>query len=263
MNATATNANPRLARTPYQGAAQILVFNWRMYAGTATAVCVAFAVWPVEGVWAHVATLAFAMPAIFWIATSIAVSHYLYDRYPLYDFGWLQETLDAMPRRWINLHAGLDETSTLIEARFGGARGEVVDIFDAQTMTEPSIRRARQRNGTAAPAMRARFDALPFDDARFDAAFLIFAAHELRRHEERVRLLREVARVLDAGGELVLMEHLRNGWNYAAFGPGALHFFSRRAWTRAAHEAGLKLKSEFTRTSFVRVFVMRRARCEC
>jgi SAM-dependent methyltransferase len=230
-----------------------------MYAGTTAGVLVAFAVWPVAGAWIRAAVLAFVLPAVFWLVTSTAVSHYIYDRSGLYELSWLRDELVAMPKRWINIHAGLDETSALMKEVFAGAEGCVVDIYDPRILTEPSIRQAHERKQAVKTAIAARFDALPFSDARFDAVFLIFAAHELRRHEERVRLFREVARVLDACGELVLMEHMRGVWNFAAFGPGTLHFFSRRAWLKAAREAGFAVRREFNRTPFVRVIVLRRA----
>jgi len=260
MNTTAMHAQAAPARRRFQGVMQILVFNRRMYVATAAAVCVVLAAWPVAGVWVRAILLTFAVPAAFWTLSSIAVSYYVYDCFALYDFNWMRKELATTPKRWINIHAGLDETSELLEEVFAGAEGCVVDIYDPRTMTEPSIRQAYKRSKAARTTIGARFDALPFRDARFDAAFLIFAAHELRRHEERMRLFKEVARVLDAHGELVLMEHMRGGWNFAAFGPGALHFFSRREWLKAAAEAGFAVRREFTRTPFVRVMVLRRAR---
>lgn len=257
MNAMAINTHAAPTRGRYQGIAQILVFNWRMYAGTVAGVCVALAAWPIAGAWVRTATLAFVLPAVFWMVASTAVSHYVYDRSGLYELNWLRLELVALPKRWINIHAGLDETSALLEEVFAGAEGRVVDIYDPRTMTEPSIQQAHRLRTAAAPG--ARFDELPFKDAWFDAAFLIFAAHELRQHEKRVRLFKEVTRVLDVEGELVVMEHMRGVWNFAAFGPGALHFFSRRAWLKAAREAGFEVRSEFTRTPFVRVLILRRA----
>ncbi len=86
----------------------------------------------------------------------------------------------------------------------------------------------------------------------------MFAAHELRRHEARVQLFRELARVLRPGGEVALVEHLRDWANFLAFGPGFLHFFSKRSWRRAADAAGLQVRTDWSMTPFVHVFMLRR-----
>jgi len=51
--------------------------------------------------------------------------------------------------RWVNIHAGLDETSNLLTALFPFAEGKVLDIFDSREMTEPSIEQARRTTPTS------------------------------------------------------------------------------------------------------------------
>jgi ubiquinone/menaquinone biosynthesis C-methylase UbiE len=125
-------------------------------------------------------------------------------------------------------------------------------------MTETSIRQARQIKRGAIPAMPARYYDLGFGANSFEAAFSIFAAHELRSHNQRVRLFEEISRVLVPSGEFVLTEHSRDLWNLLAFGPGFLHFFSRREWQNTASGAGLSLRTKFSMTPFVHVYILRK-----
>lgn len=250
--------NTLLNRGPYQGVLQILQFNSRKYFAAVAGILAAASAWPLVGSAGRLAILLVVTPALFWAISSLIVSHYVYDRFPLYDFRQIARLLNEAPRRWINIHSGWDETSELLDGAFPGASGQVVDIFDAHLMTESSIRRARRINHSAIPARPGRYDALPFDAGSFDTAFSIFAAHELRRHKQRVCLFREIARVLCPCGELVLMEHARDWRNFLAFGPGFLHFFSPRAWRNAALEAGLNLHAEVTMTSFVHIYILRK-----
>jgi SAM-dependent methyltransferase len=248
------------ARKPYQGVMQILHFNWRIYLATAAGVFAAALAWPLlphAGRWLLALCGA---PALFWMVASLAVSHYVYDCFPLYDLHWLQRALTRAPRRWINVHAGWDETSRLLQAIFPDAIGEAVDLFDPGVMTEPSIRQAHRINHSVIPSTPARYDALPFESATVDAAFVIFAAHELRHRKQRVKFFSEIARVLTAGGECLVIEHARDAWNFLAFGPGFLHFFPQREWRRATQLAGLAMRRELLLTGFVHVFILRRAR---
>jgi SAM-dependent methyltransferase len=80
----------------------------------------------------------------------------------------------------------------------------------------------------------------------------------MRHHDQRVKLFKEIARVLAPDGEFALMEHSRDWRNFLAFGPGFLHFFSQRAWRTAASDAGLALRTEFSITPFVHVYILRR-----
>jgi hypothetical protein len=243
-------------RTPYQGLLQILHYNRPFYTRTLAGVITAtvLAIWLPFTVRALLLLAAGA--AVFWMCSSLFVSHYIYDRSNLYSLRWLEECLSQPPVRWVNIHSGIDETSQIISSMFPGSQGQVFDIYDPQEMTEPSIEEARRI--TRAPFAGTNWRALPAPDQWFDSAFLIFAAHELRRHEARVQLFREVDRVLRIGGELILVEHLRDTANFLAFGPGFLHFFSGRTWQHAADAAGLRIRLHRTLTPFVHVFVLGR-----
>jgi SAM-dependent methyltransferase len=243
-------------RAPYRGLVQIFHYNRPFYIRTLTGVVtmVILAMWLPFIVRALL--LLAAAAAVFWTCSSLLVSHYIYDRSPLYGFRWLKECLSRPPARWVNIHSGIDETSQVISSMFPGSQGQILDIYDPREMTEPSIEEARRI--TKAPFAATDWRALPAPDQSFDAAFLIFAAHELRRHEARVQLFREVDRVLRIGGELVLVEHLRDVPNFLAFGPGFLHFFSGRTWQHAAEAVGLRIRLHRTLTPFVHVFVLGR-----
>jgi len=245
-----------MTRTTYQGLRQIFNYNRPFYVRTVSGVIAIV----ILSAWLPLALRALLLiaagAALFWTVSSLAVSHYVYDRSAFYTLGWLPGCLSRPPARWINIHSGIDECSPGIASMLPGSEGQIVDIYDPYEMTEPSIEYARRL--TAVSSLTADWRALPAPDQQFDAAFLIFAAHELRDHTARVQLFREVARVLRAGGELVLVEHSRDWANFLAFGPGFLHFFSERTWRNAGNAARLPRRLHRTLTPFVHVYVFGR-----
>ena len=230
---------------------RILRFHWQKYTATLVTVAAVPLLPPPYRAPAAVA----AIPAIFWFAASLMVSWYVYDRGPLADDHWLRRCVLHPPGRWLNLHAGLDYASPALAALFPSAEGQTLDIFDPREMTEPSIVQARRIVHAPPGAPTGVWSSLPVATASVDAAFVIFTAHELRRPESREKLFRELARVLRPGGEIVVVEHLRDWRNFLAFGPGFLHFLPKRAWRTAATAAALRIARTFTITPFVRVFV--------
>ena len=127
---------------------------------------------------------------------------------------------------------------------------QVVDFYDADTMTEPAIARAR--------AGRRHGDPLAEIQSGLDAAFVVLAAHELRTREGRAAFFRRVGGALAPGGRLVLLEHLRDPQNALVYGPGALHFLPRTAYLAAFEDSGLELLEERAMTPFLRLFVLGR-----
>ena len=99
-------------RGPYQGVLQILQFNRRMYLIATAGIVAAALAWPFLPSPGRIALLLSVIPGMFWMASSLVVSHYIYDRFPLYDFRWIVRLSTRAPRRWINIHSGWDETSS-------------------------------------------------------------------------------------------------------------------------------------------------------
>lgn len=254
------SAADRASRGPFEGLLQIVRYNWNLYIA-ALLVCA-----PVVGLVLaiHLPTAVAALlilgatAAVFWLALSLAVSYYVYDRSDLYRWQWIRDRVASNPRHVVNIHAGLDETSLALQEMYPAAEVTILDIYDPAEMPEPSIARARRDARSALAAVKADFRRLPLPNASTDLATVIFVAHELRRPASKEAFFRELERVIKPGGSILLVEHVRDAWNLLAFGPGAFHFFPRREWLRVAATTGFELSTEISRTVFVRALVFRR-----
>ncbi len=203
-----------------------------------------------------------ALTMAFWTLSSLLVSWYVYDLVGVTRWTWLRAHLRTPPQKWVNIHAGLDESTSALKSLFPDSESVVIDMYDPAEMTEPSIARARRIYPAAEPFLRGSFNHLPLPGGDHDRAFLLFAAHEVRTSEHRNQLFRETSRVLKHSGQVVLVEHLRDWPNFLAFGPGFLHFHSGRTWRKDIHDAGLVVERESTVTPFVHCFILRKAN-EC
>ena len=251
----------RAPRGQFDGVLQIVRYNWSLYiVAVLVSTLVVFLVDVVHPPAALAGLLILgALAAIFWLALSLAVSHYVYDRSDLYRWEWIRDRVAPGPRHVVNIHAGLDETSLALRAMYPAAEVTILDVYDPAEMPEPSIARARREARSTLESVTADFRRLPLKTASADLVTVIFVAHELRTAASKEAFFREASRVIQPGGRLLLVEHLRDGWNLATFGPGALHFFPRHEWLRVAGATGFQLVEEFSRTVFVRAFVFLRA----
>ena len=245
------------ARRPLQGTFQVLRLNWSQYAagllalGAAGTLATTLAAHPLVrvGAWVVAGVTGWLLVA------SVVASWWVYDRAGLYDWHWLVGALPSAPGRWAVLHAGFDEAGPGLRALLAEPPAAVLDIGAELPRWTASLRRARGR--VRGPRDQGAWvDALPLAGAGVDTAFVIFAAHELRRRVDRDALFAELARVLAPGGTVVLVEHARDLANALVFGPGALHFLPRREWLRVSAGAGLAPLAELHLTPFVRGWLL-------
>ncbi len=256
MNATTPKSKPR---GEFQGVGEVFRFNWPRYLAAAVVIgasLFALQVLRLPNALRMACYLGLALVA-WWSAASLIASYWVYDGSSLMRWEWLKHELPIPPNRWLNIHAGLDESTPQFREFWPDAFGETVDIFAPAEMTERSIARARADADTQ--SARVKYDCLPFGPNEFDSIFILFAAHELRQPAARRAFLNEARRVLAPGGRAVLVEHLRDAANFSIYGPGFLHFHSPQTWHADLAAAGLKVDREFPFTPFVRVFILKKS----
>lgn len=244
-------------RGPWDGMMAIVHFNWPFYAVALMVLLASIAGLFAGGAIALVSGMA-VLGCLWFLIGSLGVSHWVYDISDLYRWAWLSRALGHQsPENILLCHSGFDEASEMMKPRLPAATWTVLDHFDAATMTEASIRRARKRFPPTPGTIAAPYDRWPLADGTQDVVFGLLAIHELRTEAERVAWFREAGRCLEADGSVVLVEHVRDAANFLAFGPGFLHFHSPALWRNSWVAAGLVQSDEFPITPFVRVFVLK------
>jgi ubiquinone/menaquinone biosynthesis C-methylase UbiE len=115
--------------------------------------------------------------------------------------------------------------------------GGRLDVFDLQQeMLDHTLRRAEERGiGGNIVAMQGDARSLPYEDATFDAAYLVTVLGEIPDQEAA---LRELARVVKAGGRVVVGELFGDPhW----VSPAKLQARAERAGLRFEHRIGSPL----------------------
>lgn len=243
---------------PWQGMLAIVRFNWPLYAAAIMVLIVAVVSFVLFSAFILKLICGIALASvIYFILVSLGVSHLVYDRSDLYRWNWLDRALRGLNlREAIFCHSGFDEASVQLREKFRHAQWLVLDHFDEQQMTEPSIRRARAMFPPLPGTKSSRYDVWPVAAESTDLVLGLLAIHELRSEVERSRWFAEAKRCLRSDGRVILVEHVRDLANFIAFGPGFVHFHSRASWRRCWETAGLRLVDEFRVTPFIRIFIL-------
>lgn len=193
---------------------------------------------------------------IYGLTMPLFVSAYVYDFSSFYDFDWLKKMKieDTKDKFNLNINAGFDETSYIIESILPQSNLQVYDFYNSKQHTEPAIIRARKVSLVYPNTQQINSNSIPLNDSSVDNIFLLSAIHEIRKHDEKVQFLKECRRVCKPNGNLIMVEHLRDFPNFIAFTIGFTHFFSKPTWKKAFEEAEFKSFKEKKFTPFMSIF---------
>lgn len=248
----------RVNRAPFQGITNIIRFNWHLYAislAIMSALLIANSFLPgLPGLAAKTFLFFIALS----ILISLGVSFYIYDISDFYSLSWLK-SIDIGPHAHIlNINAGFDETSQVLKNKFPQSTLTVVDFYDPVKHTEISIERARKAYPKYPGTSMINTSDTILPAGSVNCALLIFAAHEIRNDQERIAFFRQIRQTLAIDGQLVIVEHLRDKYNFFAYNIGAFHFFTRRTWEHTFKAAGFAAWQERKINRFVSIFCLKK-----
>lgn len=193
---------------------------------------------------------------IYGLIMPLIISAYVYDFSGFYNFDWLKKmNLEDNAQNFnLNINAGFDETSYIIKDILPHSNLQVYDFYNAKQHTEPAIIRARKVSLVYPNTKQIATNKIPLEDNSIDNIFLLSAIHEIRKHEEKIKFLKECRRVCKPSGNVIMVEHLRDLPNFFAFTIGFTHFFSKTTWEMVFKEAGFASINESKFTPFMSIF---------
>jgi ubiquinone/menaquinone biosynthesis C-methylase UbiE len=240
-----------IKRKPFQGILNIIRFNRHFYLFAGALLIGSFLLIQIlRQPFAGLVIIGVAVAA-FSIVVSLLVSYYVYDLSGLYQLKWLDISNSKMV---LNINAGFDETSEIIQARFPNSKITICDFYDPAKHTEISIKRARKIFPPNPRSIPVSTEQLPFPENTFDKTLAILSAHEIRDKNERIQFFKELNRITK--GQIFVTEHLRDINNFLAYAIGAFHFHSRKSWLETFEQANLIVKQEIKITPFITTFLL-------
>jgi SAM-dependent methyltransferase len=244
-----------IKRRKFQGVSNILSFNRHFYVFGFLALALIIVSKYISS-WPDSLYLVVILAFIYGLIMPLFVSAYVYDFSGFYNLDWLQKMNieDAKDKLNLNINAGFDETSYIIESILPYSTLQVYDFYNANQHTEPAIIRARKVSLVYPTTQQINSNFIPLPDNSVDNIFLLSAIHEIRRQDEKVQFLKECRRVCKPTGNVIMVEHLRDFPNFIAFTIGFTHFFSKATWKKAFLEAGFNSFKETKFTAFMSIF---------
>jgi len=258
MPVPASAYNRLVNRPGWLGLWHIVWFNWHFYVlALLLMVMLALGYRYTSGI-VSLFLLLMLLGAALTLIVSLLVSWYVYDLSGLYSLDWLKRIL-PQAGTIINIHAGFDETSPLLQLHYPQSRLIVYDFYNPQKHTEVSIARARKAYPPYPGTLSISTRAATLPAAGADVVLLILAAHEIRNDAERAAFFRVLAASLAPQGTIVVAEHLRDLPNFLAYTVGAFHFLPWSTWQKTFDTAGLHIRSRQKINPFIHLIVLTHA----
>lgn len=244
-------------RKSFQGVRNVVRFNWHFYLFAFAFLSVVLLLgFFIETLRVYALVLFFAALAA--TLFSLAATVYVYDLSGLYDLNWLNDFDARGKQKIVNINAGFDETSELLQNKFKESELIVFDFYDPSRHKEISIKRARKAYPPYPNTVRIETSKIPLSDNAADVVFAVLSAHEIRDRKERNEFFRELHRIVKSNGRVFAVEHLRDWKNFLAYNIGFFHFHSRAAWLDNFQTAGFAVEREIKITPFLTTFVLKK-----
>jgi energy-coupling factor transporter transmembrane protein EcfT len=238
-------------RKPFQGVGNIIRFNWHFYVLSACSILILSLIGASYGKWLLVLPFVISTTTL----VSLIVSWYVYDFSDLYNLNWLK-TQHANPSIIVNITAGFDEISPVLKGKFPLSKLKVFDFYNALPQKEISIQRAQKAYPAYVSTESILLSSIPLKSDAVDMVFLFLAAHEIRNDNDRGHFFYELERILCTDGNIFVLEHTRDVFNFLAYTIGFLHFFSKSKWLKTFAEANFKIESHQKITPFINLFIL-------
>lgn len=237
-----------------RGVRQVAQFNWPKLVGGTLAAGTGLALWRRLPWWGRIGTVAatYAVPA------SLLASWWTYDLSPLKQWRFFAPHLSGSTRRILLVIAGFDEVSATLADVFDAAEndGADIDVVDVVADPEATVRRARRLYPAEAPVVDPRALGAGQAPGGYDLVLFAQSAHEIRDPLTRATMFAAARAAVRDGGAVVVVEHLLDLPNAVAFGPGALHFHTERAWLASFAAGGLRVREHSTVMPLVHCWVL-------
>lgn len=171
----------------------------------------------------------------------------------LFELGQIQPTSE-----FVFLGLGIRQIPAQLSRRLTRGHIHAIDVYNPQLT--PSAVLARQRRPLPSVSdprltwLEGSIDLLPLPDSSVALLLSSYTLVEFWQHGDRERLLREMHRVLQPGGQLLLAEPTRSRTQILMIGPAALRLPDPAYWRRLLRATGYTLTRENDVGGYYRCF---------